>query len=115
VDAGDIRQLPDNVALINALQAKRIDLVFQDHAGIERVYKQRALPVDVVFPVSDAPEHGSGCAFRRQDADFLAAFQKELRAMKASGEFLAVLHKYGFDMTPDQMRIDGTQACTLGG
>ena len=111
VDPANLRQFPDNVSIIDGLVAKRIQVAFQDNSSISRVYKQRGLAVDVTFPVEDSPEHGSGCAFRPTDTDLHAAFQQELRAMKASGEYLAIARQYGFDTPPELMAVTAEQAC----
>ena len=54
----------------------------------------------------------SSCAFRTVDTDLHAAYQTELRAMKASGEFQAILQKYGYETTPNLMKITNDQACS---
>jgi polar amino acid transport system substrate-binding protein len=107
----NIRQFPDNVAIVDGLVAKRIQVAFQDYSGIKVVFTQRNLPVDVTFPIADAPEHGSSCAFRTTDTDLHDAFQKELRAMKASGEYLTIARQFGFDTPPDLMAITAEKAC----
>jgi polar amino acid transport system substrate-binding protein len=111
----DLLQFPDDVALIAALRAKRIQVVFQDNSSISRVYRRMGLAVDVTFPIADAPEHGSGCAFRKADSDLYAAFQKELRAMKASGEYLSIARQYGFDTPAKLISITAQQACATSG
>jgi polar amino acid transport system substrate-binding protein len=114
VNPANIRQLPDNVAIVDALVAKRIQIAFQDNAGIKVVYMQRGLAVDTTFPIADAPEHGSSCAFRTADSDLLGAFQQELRAMKASGEYLSISRQFGFDTPPELVAVTADQACTAG-
>ena len=111
VKPDNLRQFPDNVSIIDSLVAKQIQVAFQDHASISRVYKQRGLSVDETFPVADAPEHGSGCAFRLADVELHAAFQKELRAMKSSGEYLALARSFGFDTPSELMAITDEKAC----
>jgi polar amino acid transport system substrate-binding protein len=71
---------------------------------------QRHLDVATASPVLDTPSRGSGCAFRKDDTDLYDAYQKELRAMKASGEFAAILRKYNFDPT-DAVKMTAAQAC----
>lgn len=106
-----IKQFPDDVAMIDGLIAKRIQMVFQDNASISLVYRQRNLPVDATFPIADVPEHGSGCAFRLTDVDLYDAFQQQLRAMKASGEYLPIAQKYGFFTPPELIFMTAEQAC----
>ena len=111
VSSDNLKQFPDDVAMIDGLLAKRIQVVFQDNASISRIYKQRGLAVDVTFPIDDVPEHGSGCAFRPTDTDLYEAFQRELRAMKASGEYLTIARQFGFDTPATLMAITAEQAC----
>jgi polar amino acid transport system substrate-binding protein len=111
VRPGYLRQLPDNSALMDALLAKQIQIVFQDNAGIKHVYDQRRLPVDVTYPIIDVPNHQSSYAFRKADTDLYEAFQKELRAMKASGEYLVISRQYGFEQPADMMTLTANQAC----
>lgn len=114
VDAANIRQFPDNVSIIDGLVAKRIQVAFQNNAGLNPVYKQRNLDVDVTFPIADDPTSGSACAFRPADADLHGAFQQELRAMKASGEYLSIARQFGFDTPPELISVTADQACTTG-
>jgi polar amino acid transport system substrate-binding protein len=111
VSPGNLRQLPDNAALIDALIAQQIQIVLQDNAGIKHVYDQRKLPVDVTYPIADAPKHQSGCAFRKTDGDLLEAFQKEFRGMKASGQYLEISRQYDFDPTPEMATVTAEAAC----
>ena len=115
VSPNNLRQFPDNVSIIDSLVAKQIQVAFQDHASISRVYKLRSLAVDVTFPVADFPEHGSGCAFRLTDTDLHDAFQKELRAMKASGEYLSIARQFGFDTPPELISVTAEKACATSG
>ena len=111
VSPANILQFPDNVAIIDGLVAKRIQVAFQNDASISPVYKQRNLDVDVTFPIADDPTSGSACAFRPTDTDLYAAFQQELRAMKASGEYLTVARQFGFDTPPALIPVTIDQAC----
>jgi polar amino acid transport system substrate-binding protein len=113
VSPDNIRQVPDNGAMVDALVAKRIQVILQDYAGIKDALDKRKLPVDVTYPVSDAPKTRSSCAFRAGDTDLRDAFQKELRALKASGEFLAVSRQFGFDPLPEMLTMTADQACTM--
>jgi len=111
VSAENILQFPDNVAIIDGLIAKRIQVAFQNNASISPVWKQRKLDVDVTFPIADDPTSGSACAFRSTDTDLFAAFQQELRAMKASGEYLTITRQFGFDTPPELIPVTIDQAC----
>jgi hypothetical protein len=64
--------------------------------------------------VSDDPPQGAGCAFRKRDIDLHAAYQKELRAIKASSLYLQIVRKYGFDTPPPEfIRMKAKEACKL--
>jgi len=65
----------------------------------------------VTYPVPDGPANGSGCAFRPSDTDLHEGFQRELRAMKASGEYLQITRQFGFDTLPELMAMTAEQAC----
>jgi ABC-type amino acid transport substrate-binding protein len=82
------------------------------NAPARTLIAQRSPDVATAFPVEDAPSNGSGCAFRKEDIDFYGAYQKELRAMKVSGEFRAILRRYGFDTSPENESITAEQACS---
>jgi polar amino acid transport system substrate-binding protein len=47
--------------------------------------------------VPDAPKTGSGAAFRKGDASFMEAYNKELEAFKDTADFDAMMKKWGFD------------------
>jgi polar amino acid transport system substrate-binding protein len=111
VDPSNLRQYPDNLAIVDALIAKRIQVAFQNNASISPVWKQRKLNVDVTFPIEDDPTSGSGCAFRLTDADLHEAYQKELRAMKGSGQYLEIARQFGFDTPANLIPITIDQAC----
>jgi polar amino acid transport system substrate-binding protein len=111
----NIREFPNDVSMLDGLVAKRVQVIFQGSAAITRAYKARGLAVDTVFPVSDYPASGSTCAFRPADSDLREAFQKELRAMKASGEFLTISRQHGFDPAPELIPTTVDQACAAAG
>jgi polar amino acid transport system substrate-binding protein len=115
VSRDHVLEFPNDVAMLDALVAKRVQVVFQGGAAITRAYKARNLAVDTTYPVPDYPSTGSTCAFRTNDSDLLAAFQQELRAMKASGEFLTISRENGFDPAPSLIPITIEQACAAAG
>jgi polar amino acid transport system substrate-binding protein len=111
VDPANIRQFPNDVSTFDGLVAKRIQVAFGSFASLDRMAKLRGLDVESTFPVPDDPEHGSSCAFRLADKDLYDAYQKELRAMKASGEYLPIAQKFGFDTPPSLMPMTSDEAC----
>jgi polar amino acid transport system substrate-binding protein len=114
VNPANLRQFPADVAIIDGLLAKRIQVAFGSSSTLGIAYRQRNLDVDVTFPIADDPSNGQACAFRLGDQDLNAAFQKELRAMKASGEYLPIAQKFGFDTPPELMFVTSDQLCTTG-
>ncbi len=109
--------VPDQDAAISALQSGRVDAMTMtgpalqsrlDTAGddnLERV-------MDFEQPTVDgASVRGYGAtAFRQDDVEFRDTFNAELDKMKASGELLDILKKFGFteqelpgDMTAEQL------------
>jgi polar amino acid transport system substrate-binding protein len=111
----NLLEFPTHAAMLDALIAKRAQIIFQGSAALTRSYKQRNLSMDTTFPVPDYPASGSTCAFRTADNDLLAAFQQELRSMKASGEFLAISQQHGFDPAPALIPTTVEQACAAAG
>ena len=73
--------------------------------------KQRKLDVVMVFPVADARAPGAANAFRTQDAEFHDAYQTELRALKASGEFMAISNRNGFEIPASLLSIESSKLC----
>jgi polar amino acid transport system substrate-binding protein len=114
MDPANLRQFPGDVGIIDGLLAKRIEVAFGSNSSLGNVYRQRGLDVDVTFPIKDDPSAGAACAFRLTDTDLHAAFQNELRAMKASGEYLPIAQKFGFDTPPDLMFVTSDQLCATG-
>jgi polar amino acid transport system substrate-binding protein len=112
VSPSNIRQFTTDPAIMDGLLSKRVQYVLMSNSPARTLIKQRSLDVGTAFPVGDTPSQGSGCAFRKEDTDFYAAYQKELQAMKASGEFLAILRRYGFDATPEVESITAERACS---
>jgi polar amino acid transport system substrate-binding protein len=55
----------------------------------------------------------AACAFRKEDTDLHAAFQQELRALKASGEFAKVVSSFGFDVDDKLLTATPEKACTF--
>lgn len=107
--------VPDQPSAISALQAGRVDTVTMtgpslqamleatNDSNIERV-------MDFTQPVIDGKSvRGYGAAtFRQEDDDFREAFNRELQALKDSGELLEILSQFGF--TEQELPGDMTAA-----
>jgi polar amino acid transport system substrate-binding protein len=109
----NIRQFTNDNAMFDALMAGRVQYLWASHQPMTEIIRRRRANVEVVFPVPDAPAPGAGNAFRLQDVEFHAAFQKELRALKASGEYLAIANKFGFEIPPELIHATGEGQCKL--
>jgi polar amino acid transport system substrate-binding protein len=107
-----VSQFTDDPAILDGLAAKRVQYVLMSGSPARRLIAQRHPDVAIAGPVLDTPARGSGCAFRKEDTDLYDAYQKELRTMKASGEFAAILKRYNFDPT-DAVKMTATQACAV--
>jgi polar amino acid transport system substrate-binding protein len=112
VSPSNIRQFTTDPAIMDGLLAKRVQYVLMSNSPARALIAQRSLDVGTAFPVEDTPSQGSGCAFRKEDTDLYGAYQKELRALKASGEYLVILRRYGFDASPEVESITAEQACS---
>ncbi len=108
----NVSQFTNDPAILDGLLAKRAQYVLMSGSPARALIAQRHPDVAIAGPVLDTPARGSGCAFRKADTDLYDAYQKELRAMKASGEFAAILKKYDFDPT-DAVKMTATQACAV--
>ncbi|MBV8535453.1 MAG: transporter substrate-binding domain-containing protein [Alphaproteobacteria bacterium] len=110
-----LRQFPNDTALLDGLLAKRFQAEFGSHPGIADMIRKRGLEteLDVVFPIQDDAISFAACAFRKDDTDFFAAFQRELRALKASGEFAKVVSGFGFDVSDNLLTATPEKACTF--
>ena len=107
-----VSQFTNDPAILDGLLAKRVQYVLMSGSPARTLIARRKPDVAVAGPVLDTPSRGSGCAFRKDDTDLYDAYQKELRAMKASGEFAVILRKYNFDPT-DAVKMTAAQACAV--
>ena len=114
IDQANMLQFPNDAAVIDGLIAKRIQVAFGSNSSLKVAYGMRNLDVVVTYPVPDGPANGSGCAFRPDDTDLYTAYQRELRAMKASGEYQQIIKQFGFDAPPpEQLNMTADQACEV--
>jgi polar amino acid transport system substrate-binding protein len=115
VPLANILQFPNDTALLDGLLAKRFQVEFGSHPGIADMIRKRGIKkdVDVVFPIEDDVVSFTACAFRKEDTDLHAAFQRELRALKASGDFAKVVSSFGFDVDERLLTATPEKACTF--
>lgn len=89
--------VPDTQSGITMLQQGRIDVYSLPVLSINAAVKTAADPeIEVVAPVKGAPVYCDGAAFRKDQTALRDAFDKELAAIKASGEFAKIIEPYGF-------------------
>jgi len=111
VVGANISQFPSNPALIDGLLAKRAQVVVSTNASLQQLRRMRNGGFEIIYPVPDDPPVGSGPAFRREDNDIYEAFQRELRAMRTSGDLEKLGVRFGFE-TPAELRgTTAEQAC----
>jgi polar amino acid transport system substrate-binding protein len=111
VAAGKISQFPDNPSLIDGLVAKRVQIALSTYSSLRDLRKSRNDEFDISYPLPDDPPHGSGPAFRPSDTDLYDAYQRELRAMKRSGEFAKLSDRFGFNIPNGMLNETAQQAC----
>jgi len=112
VSPGNILQFDNDQAILDGLLADRMPFALTAYSALKNVLAQRKADVEIVYPISDDPPHGASCAFRTADTDLHAAYQRELRAMKASGEYLKIIREFGYDTPPELIAITSEQACS---
>lgn len=112
VTRGNIMQFTSDQEIIDGLLAGRMNYALTAYSALKHVLEQRQVTdLEIVYPVADDPPKGSSCAFRTADTDLYDAYQKELRSLKASGEFSAILKEYGYDTQPALLAITAEEAC----
>ena len=87
---------PDNAALMDGLLAKRVEVAIGMNSGFTTFQKQRQIAFKISEPMADLQPSGCGPAFRPTDRDLFDAFQKEVLAMKKSGEVAKLSEQFGF-------------------
>lgn len=115
VPLANVRQFPNDTALLDGLLAKRFQVEFGSHPGVADMIRKRGVEKDVemIYPIEDDTVSFAACAFRKEDTDLHAAFQRELRALKASGEFAQVVSSFGFDVNDILLTATPEKACTF--
>ncbi|EIF33030.1 periplasmic component of amino acid ABC-type transporter/signal transduction system [Burkholderia sp. Ch1-1] len=106
-----LRQFGNEALELDALLANRVQFAIMSPNPVRTLSKQRNLQLKTTFPVEDAPARGAACAFRNQDTDLHAAYNAQLRAMKASGELTAILKQFDFETPPQMRNVTVDQLC----
>ncbi len=89
--------VPDAQSGLTMLQQGRIDVYSLPVLSINALAGQaNDATLEVVAPVEGAPVYCDGAAFRKDQTELRDAFDRELAAIKASGEFAQIIEPYGF-------------------
>ncbi|MFD2237607.1 ectoine/hydroxyectoine ABC transporter substrate-binding protein EhuB [Aureimonas populi] len=89
--------VPDPQSGLTMLQQGRIDVYSLPVLSINALAQQAGdESLEVVAPVQGAPIYCDGAAFRRDQTSLRDAFDRELAALKESGEFARIVEPYGF-------------------
>ncbi|MCM2504991.1 ectoine/hydroxyectoine ABC transporter substrate-binding protein EhuB [Aureimonas altamirensis] len=89
--------VPDAQSGLTMLQQGRIDVYSLPVLSINALAGQaNDDTLEVVAPVEGAPVYCDGAAFRKDQTELRDAFDRELAAIKASGEFAQIIEPYGF-------------------
>jgi polar amino acid transport system substrate-binding protein len=107
----NIRQFSPDTAMFDGLIAGRVQYLWASHLPAVEIARRRRIAFDIVFPVSDSRAPGAANAFRTQDTDLYDAYQRELRALKASGDYLTIANQFGFEIPPELMNATAEQQC----
>ncbi len=106
VSPDNIRQFTNDPAIMDGVLARRVQYAVMSNSPARALIAQRNLDVQTAYPVEDVEALGSGCAFRKDDTDLYGAYEKELHAMRVSGELKSILQKYGFELPPEKMTAE---------
>jgi polar amino acid transport system substrate-binding protein len=112
VPASAITQFPDNPSLVDGLMTKRVKVVLSTHTGVRDLQKAKNNAFKIAYPLADDPPHGSAPAIRTTDTALYTAFQRELAAIKKSGELQTIVTKNGFDYQKELYVTTADQACS---
>ena len=110
IDDANITQLPDNPTGVAALKAGRIDAWAVSAPGVRRIVDSdpggvESTPVFAEVAGQPAVSHGA-FAFRKDDAEFVTAFNQAMADFIGSPEHIAIMEKHG--MTADELPISTT-------
>ena len=97
VKPSQIKYFSDPPSGIKMLQQGRVDVFALSGLGTQDLLKKTKDPnLELVMPVKGVPMGCAGTAFNMDDKEFRAEFNMALAAIKATGEFAAIIEPYGF-------------------
>ncbi|WP_368508647.1 ectoine/hydroxyectoine ABC transporter substrate-binding protein EhuB [Bradyrhizobium lupini] len=87
---------PDDVSGFKMLLDKRIDVLASGAGPMAHVRATSSNPsLTALIQVKDAPVSCTGAVFRKDDAEFRNAYNVGLRKIQETGEYSAILKKFG--------------------
>ena len=114
----NIQQLPDNATGVAALKAGRIHAYSVSLPGVRQIVAELVDggEIEATAPFNEVAgqkivSHGA-FAFRKEDADFVNAFNEHLTAFVGTPEHIAIMEKHG--MTADELPISSTAELCAG-
>lgn len=111
VPASQVVNIPDGRSGIEAVQAGRADAFFLPTLSLNALKTEG---IEITGAITDVQQTGSGAGFRQADADLVAAYDEQLKALKATPEFDQILGKWGF--SGDAARsVTREQLCAVPG
>jgi len=96
VPQSQIVEVKDGVSGVEALKAGRCDAFLLPTLSLDAI-KQGQSGFDVTGVISDAPQTGSGAAFRKSDTALSTAYNAALEKFKQTQAFADIEKKWGFD------------------
>ncbi len=117
VDDGMISELPDNPTGVAALRAGRIDAWAVSAPGVRQILsnleddEMESTPLFAEVAGKPAVSHGA-FAFRKGDAEFVAAFNEIMADFIGSPEHIAILERH--DMSAGELPIKSTAELCAG-
>jgi len=104
ISAGNVVLFDKDTEAFSALKAGRIDAIYFPDAEVLSLLKkegdatvERALPFEQIPDAHGKPSYNyHAFGLPRNDPEFIKAFNEQLAKLRASGELLQILEKYGY-------------------
>ncbi|MCK3864843.1 ectoine/hydroxyectoine ABC transporter substrate-binding protein EhuB [Pseudomonas sp. B329] len=122
IAAGNVILFDKDIEALAALQSDRVDVVYFPDASVVSLVKktdspaiERALPFNQIPDAQGKPTwnyHAYGLP--KNDPEFIQAFNDQLAKLRASGELLKILQKYGYTENElPETGVTAAQRCAL--
>jgi polar amino acid transport system substrate-binding protein len=108
-----IVQFQDTAAQLDGLATRRVQVLVSDTGSLNLTPEQvQKYPFQHLDYPPDGPFLAGALAFRQSDKQLYDAFQREFKAMKASGEFDKVAKQFNFPPFPNDLKnTTAAEAC----